>query len=162
MSDDSTEGTILEKKVGDVIVRVTARPNEKPIEVYERLEWISGEIRNRQTLEDAISKIKTHFQFTGDNLTTTGINTDYHRVMLSLIFNFNKCMGATDVSNEWGGINTGNVSRVFTGSKKSTKKYVGHFERCDDKKYRFTNAGLTYALNIGLSEILAEIEEESD
>ena len=154
MSEDSTEGTILEKKVGDVIVRVTARPNEKAIEVYERLERISGEIRNRQTLEDTISRIRTHFQMIDDNLTATGINTDYHRVMLSLIFNFNKCIGATDVSNEWGGINTGNVSRVFTGSKESTKKYKGHFEKCEDGGYRFTKEGLDYALEIGIIEVL--------
>ena len=154
MSEDSTEGTILEKKVGDVIVRVTARPNEKAIEVYERLERISGEIRNHQTLESTISKIKTHFQMIDDNLTATGVNTDYHRVMLSLIFNFNNCMGATDISNEWGGINTGNVSRVFTGSKESTKKYKGHFEKCEDGGYRFTKEGLDYALEIGIIEVL--------
>jgi hypothetical protein len=150
MKEESIEGTILEKKVEDVTVRVIARPNETFIDLYTRFNQVCEEVQNRRVLEDTITRIREFFNFTGNALTKTGINSDYHRVMLSLIFNFNKCMGATEVSNEWGGINTGIVSRVFTGSKESTEKYIGHFEKCTDGKYRFTEVGLKHALDIEL------------
>lgn len=154
MPEKSIEGTILEKRVGLVTVRIAARSDETPADVYERLNYVCNEIETRQVLEGPIARIRAHFSMTDDDLTKTGINNDYHRVMLSLIFNLNHCMGATDISNEWGGINTGNVSRVFTGSKKSTEKYKGHFEKCKGGGYRFTEIGLKYALEKGLSEIL--------
>ncbi len=151
---------MLERKIGDLTIRVTARQNEKVIDLYSRLNAICTAIQTQTALEEAIKKIIDHYQLTDGNLTKTGINSDYHRVMLSLILNFNKCLGATDVSNEWGGINTGNVSRVFTGSKESTAKYIGHFEKCKDTGYRFTEEGLVYALRTGVPEILNEQENK--
>jgi len=156
MTEESIEGAILEKKVGDITVRVIARPNETFIDLYTRFIQLCEDVQNRRVLEDTIAEIREFFDFTGNTLTKTGINSDYHRVMLSLIFNFNKCMGATDVSNEWGGINTGNVSRVFTGSKESTEKYIGHFEKCKGGGYRFTKEGLDNALKTGVPEIFNE------
>ena len=83
-------------------------------------------------------------------------------VILSLLRNFDQCMGSTSIANEWN-INSGRVSRVFTASRKKFEKYRGHFEKCKASGYRFTKEGLTYALNVGFSEILGEIEkEESD
>ncbi len=149
-----TEGTILETKVGDVVVKVTTLPQEKIDDAYARLKMICQRIDTRNKIDDAILKVRNYYQLETDDLTKSGINSDYHRVMLSLIFNFNQCMGATDVSNDWGGINTGNVSRVFTGSKESTEKYIGHFEKCIDGKYRFTEVGLKHALDIELPKLL--------
>ena len=92
-------------------------------------------------------------------MTSTGITSDYHRVVISLLRNYDGCMGATEIAEEWGGINTGIVSRVFRASRKSTEKYKGHFEKCEDGGYRFTREGLNYALKYGVSAILGE---ESD
>lgn len=162
MSEESYT-TILEKKLEDILVRIVVGPEEEIVDAYWRLDNTCGEISIQQKIKRALEQIESRFGLPCKNLVDTGINNDYQRVLLSLVCNHNKWMGATDVSNDWGAINTGNVSRVFTGSRPSTAIYKGHFEKCDETgKYRFTRRGLEYALERGIGEILESLQSQQD
>lgn len=162
MSKELSTGLVLEKKVESVIVRVFAQPGETSEGVYERLNAICKDIelleienKLRNQVENTVTGFNRHFNLgDDDSLTNTGITSDYHRVVISLLRNYDRCMGATEVAEEWGGINTGNVSRVFRASRKSTEKYKGHFGKCEDGGYRFTKIGLDYVLKQEIPEIL--------
>ena len=149
------EEVVLERKVGETIVRVISQKGETVASLHSRLDRICNEIESLEKLSNARQQITEHLDLNRKQYKDTEITSDYHRVLISLLFNFDRCMGATDVSKEWGGINTGQVSRVFTGSRPSTEKYLGHFEKCEDGGYRFTSQGLEYALTEGAEEILS-------
>ncbi len=164
MSKELSTGLVLEKKVESVIVRVFAQPGESSEGVYERLNAICKDIelleienKIRNQVENTVTGFNRHFNLgDDDSLTNTGITSDYHRVVISLLRNYDRCMGATEVAEEWGGINTGGVSRVFRASRKSMEKYKGHFEKCEGGGYRFTREGLKYVLDCGVPQILGE------
>jgi hypothetical protein len=172
--EEQPEGLILERIVRTITVRVIENKGESLRELYDRLNQVCGEIDHlegarermvwmeevRPRVEESITEIEQHFGIANGNLTGTGITGDYHRVMLSLLQGFDRCMGATAVAEEWGGINTGNVSRVFRASRKSTEIYKGHFEKCKNGGYRFTSEGLEHALENGVPEILGDQSDD--
>ena len=170
MDDDNLLGTELEKKIGNVSVRVTVRENESIGQAYGRLDAICSKIekleKDRERLSwmgdvtrevnDAQSRTRHLFGLSDNERSEVGLTGDYQMVILSLLKNFDRCMGATAIADEWK-INSGRVSRVFTASRKQFEAYRGHFEKCKDGSgYRFTKDGLTHALAIGVPEILGE------
>ena len=162
-------GVVLERKVRNTAVRITAREDETLDQVYNRFLVICQEIENAEAakeraewveemhseVKEAISNVKHLFKLTEAERTEAGLTNDYHMVILSLLHHFDNCMGATDIANDWT-INSGRVSRVFTASRKTYRVYKGHFVKCKKRKYRFTTEGLEHALEHGLSAILGE------
>ena len=126
----------------------------------ERLSWI-GSVS--QEVNDAQSKTRHLFNLSDRKRGEIGLTDDYHMVILSLLKNFDRCMGATAIAEEWK-INSGRVSRVFTASRRKFEVYKGHFEKCKDGGgYQFTKVGLDYALARGVPEILdVGLEDEQD
>jgi hypothetical protein len=173
MSSDRNEDIQLERKIESVVVRISLSKEETPLDGFIRLNSICDVIEKEEEkkkrelwreevspdVEKTLIQIRKHFNLTTNDFTKTGINRDYPRVLLSLLWNFDQSMRATDVSKEWGGINTGIVSRVFRGSKESTIEYKGHFEEYGKHKYRFSRKGLDYALSHGMMDILDEKQE---
>ena len=119
----------------------------------ERLAWI-GDLN--QELREAQSKTRDLFGLSDSERSELGLTGDYPMVILSLLRNFDRCMGASAIADDWK-INSGRVSRVFTASRKQFEVYRGHFEKCKDASgYRFTKEGLAHALTTGVPEILGE------
>ncbi|MFW9889908.1 MAG: hypothetical protein ACFFER_17130 [Candidatus Thorarchaeota archaeon] len=175
MKESEIEGTQLENKVRSITVRVNAKENETLEELYVRLDEICENINDAEAakerdawtqdllpqIEEAKLRVKHLFGLVDKKKRSEiGLTGDYQMVILSLLKNFDQCMGASAIAKEWN-INSGRVSRVFTASRKKFEKYRTHFEKCKVSGYRFTKEGLTYALDAGLSEILGE-REESD
>ena len=129
MKEIDIEGTQLERNVRSITVRVLARKGETLEQLYNRLEEICENIddaevvKERETwtqdmlpqVEEANSRIKHLFGLTDKKRSEAGLTDDYHMVILSLLKNFDECMGASAIANEWN-INSGRVSRVFTAS----------------------------------------------
>jgi hypothetical protein len=177
VNEDNLLGTQLERKIRDITVRVTARENETASQLYRRLDAICKKIEElesdkerlswigsvSQEVNDAQSKTRHLFNLSDRERGEIGLTDDYHMVILSLLKNFDRCMGATAIAEEWK-INSGRVSRVFTASRRKFEVYKGHFEKCKDGGgYQFTKVGLDYALARGVPEILdVGLEDEQD
>lgn len=168
MAQTDAYGLQLEKTVGGVHVVLGARADETIESFYERfssvLEVLTQLQESRQRaewvdeigpdIEEAIREFAALFDLTQQERATIGLTNEYYLVMLSLMKNFDDCMGATAIAEEWGGMNTGQISRVFTASRKRYWKYKGHFQRCEERgKYRFTREGIDFALNEGIEEL---------
>jgi hypothetical protein len=177
VKEDNLLGAQLERKIRDTVVRVTARENETASQLYGRLDAICKEIEElesdkerlswisevSQVVNEAQSKTRHLFDLSDKERSEIGLTDDYHMVILSLLKNFDKCMGASAIAEEWK-INSGRVSRVFTASRKKFEVYKGHFEKCrDGSGYQFTKVGLDHALTRGVLEILdMGLEDEQD
>ena len=166
MNDNNLEGTHFEKQVRNITVTVTPREGETLDLLYSRLDGICKKIENIESVKDretwvaeAVSRVQHLFGLTDEKRSEAGLTGDYHMVILSLLKNFDQCMGASAIAKEWN-INSGRVSRVFTASRKKFEVFKGHFEKCKKGGYRFTKKGLTHALDGGLKEILGEEQED--
>jgi len=156
---------IFQRIIGDMIVKLAPERGESSVNLYHRLNRICDEIapleNERKRLiwaaeiypqvQDTIAKIERFFGLDNDQSTKAETVSDYHKVILSLMRNFDRSMGSSSIANDWK-INTGRVSRVFTASRKSYEKYQGHFEKNKDLGYRFTEKGLEYAIEFSLIE----------
>jgi hypothetical protein len=176
MKEINVKGTLLERKVRNIIVRVIAEEDETFEQLYSRLNEICESIDDVEAVkerevwtQDLFPQVEeaklrvSHLFGLADKKKRgeVGLTGDYHMVILALLKNFNQCMGASAIAKEWN-INSGRVSRVFTASRKKFEKYSNHFEKCKVGGYRFTKEGIAYALDVGLSEILGETKEESE
>lgn len=173
MADINIQGMQLEKRVRSNIIRITVQEGEtlkqflsRLDEICEKIEEIESEKERSEWVQDmkpevieSIAQVQHLFGLTDEKRSEAGLTGDYHMVMLSLLKNFDQCLGSTAIANEWK-INSGRVSRVFTASRKQFKVYKDHFEKCKEGGYRFTKKGLAHALDEGLAEILVEEQEE--
>lgn len=174
--DTDVLDVVLEKQVKGITVRVIGKANEKLAALHSRLLSTCDSIERLEKeaeraawtedmapeVEEACAEVHEILDLDSRSLEETGVNADYPRVMISLLCNFDKCMGSTDVSEEWGGINTGSVSRVFRASRTSTEEYERHFEKCPNGKYRFTYEGLEFALQEGLEALKHSLTDCTD
>lgn len=173
LDEVNIEGTQLEKKIRNITVRVTPREGETLAQLYKRLDEICEKIDETESAKErevwtqdlqpevteSVTRVQHLFGLTDKKRSEAGLTGDYHMVILSLLKNFDQCMGASAIAKEWN-INSGRVSRVYTASRKKFEIYNGHFEKCKAGGYRFTKDGLSHALDAGLSEILGDVKKD--
>jgi hypothetical protein len=150
--EQNNRKVILERRAGRIKVKVVGNGDESILSLCKKLNDFSIELRWLDDISYAIESVNYVFKMSKLERNEIGLNNDYHLVLLSLLRNLNQCMTTSEIANGWA-INSGRVSRVFTASRKSFKKYEGHFEKCANGGYHFTFKGLQHALNCGISEI---------
>lgn len=167
MDSVNGKGVILERLIGNTTVRLAATDEISVADFYSRFNAICMRIAKLEDekqralwrtqvevpVEEAIESSATFLGLDDAERTEIGLTNDYHMVILSLISRFDQCLSTTEIAKEWN-INSGRVSRVFTGSRKKYEEYREHFEKCPQGGYRFTPRGLDHALGYVLPEII--------
>ncbi len=156
--EDKFESMILEKYAGKTKVRITAKPDEDIKNAYRRLSIACEVVEMLDRISTELDKISDALQFQERDIKDI-LKNDYHMVTISLLRNYNRCMGSSAIAHEWK-INTGRPSRVFTGSRKKYEKYSDYFESCVKGRYKFTKKGLEFALKETVPEIIEKIESK--